>query len=245
MIYTNKSGVMTQISNILSVSNAYINDYLMAYKWLKADGTNIIGAYRPIAGSNVNKSKDITLKAKVKVDSLRDIGRRTALSGASSVIDNIRGRYLSIFFYRIDDNNFSVGYAGCVSNDLEMEVFGQYHIGDVLDIVGTEKTLTINGVVYNKTIEEMNTRNLSMMTVLHSADVLRDQKYNGQIANLQYITSDGIVQSDLTPAKVVVDLPAELSYNNIIVPAGTAGMWDSVNNKFLTSANPNNWILTN
>lgn len=241
-IYVNQSG-LRQVKNIYIASNAYINEYLQSYKWLKADGTNFIGAYRPIAGSNTNQSKDITLKATVKVDALRDIGKRTALSGASNVIDNIRGRYLCIAFYRKDADTFSVGYFGSVSNAEELEFFGDYHIGDTLDIEGTEKTLTINGVTYHKTTEEL-ARNLSMMAVLHSADALGDKKYNASISRIQYIAK-GVLYSDLSPAKVVKELPAELSYNNIIVPVGTAGMWDNCNKKFLTSASTNNWILTN
>ena len=242
-IYVTNERGLQNVKNIYIASDAFVNEYLQSFTWLKGDGNNFIAAYRPIPGSNINKSKDITMRAIVKIDDLRDIGKRTALSGASSVIDGIRGRYLSIAFYRKDADTFSVGYFGCVDASKELEFFGDYHIGDVLDIEGAETTLKVNGITYNKTTEEM-ARNLSIMAVLHSADVLGDKKFNASVSRLQYIAK-GVVYSDLIPAKVIKELPAELSYTNVSMPVGTVGMWDKINEKFLTSASTNNWILTN
>ena len=58
-------------SNLLFPTNTStpikINEYLEQYTWLQADGKTYISAYRPIPGSNTNKSSNVTLKAVLKV----------------------------------------------------------------------------------------------------------------------------------------------------------------------------------
>lgn len=224
-----------------------INEYIEGYNWLQADGRSIINAYRPISNSNTYKSKDITIRAVVKVDSLTSaIGKTTAVCGGSATetIDGVtvKYRFLNIVLYRIDETTFSVAYYGCVPTS-EAEYFGTYHIGDTLTIEGTEKTLTINGVTYNKTITENNTRNLSYLSVFQSSAAL-DKPYNAQIARFEYI-ANGTTYSSLVPAKVIKELPAELAYDKKVKAVGIVGMWDTINNKFLTSDNINNWSLSN
>lgn len=226
-----------------------INEYLERYNWLQADGSKFITAYRPIAGSNINKSKDVTIRAVVKVDSLTSaIGKTTAICGASvaETIDGVTVRYrlLNIVLYRIDETTFSVAYYGSVPTTSEAEYFGTYHLGDTLTIEGTEKTLTINGVTYNKTVAENNTRNLSNVAVLQSAAVLGDKPYNAQIARFEYI-ANGTTYSSLVPAKVIKELPAELSYDKTVKAVGTVGMWDLKNKLFMTSSTDNYWSVNN
>lgn len=225
-----------------------INEYLERYNWLKADGSKIINAYRPIAGSNTFKTKDVTIKTTIKVDSLTSaIGKTTSVCGASAAytVDgvSIRYKFLNIVLYRIDETTFSVGYYGAVPTT-ETEYFGTYHLGDTLIIEGTEKTLTINGVTYNKTIAEDNTRNLSNVGVLQSAAVLGDKPYAGQIAKFEYI-ANGIVYSSLIPTKVIKELPTELSYDGNVKAVDTIGMWDLINEKFMTSSTDNGWTINN
>lgn len=226
---------------------SYINEYIEGYNWLQADGRNIINAYRPMASSNTYKSKDVTIRAVVKVDSLTSaIGKTTAVCGGSATetIDGVtvKYRFLNIVLYRIDETTFSVAYYGCVPTT-EAEYFGTYHIGDTLTIEGTEKTLTINGVTYNKTITENNTRNLSYLSVFQSSAAL-DKPYNAQIARFEYI-ANGTTYSSLVPAKVIKELPAELAYDGKVKAVGTVGMWDIKNQKFLTSSDANYWSVNN
>lgn len=226
-----------------------INEYLERYNWLQADGSKYISAYRPIAGTNINKTNNITLRAIVKVDSLTSaIGAVTALSGGSTMYAyngvDTRYRWLSIAFKRLDANTFSVGYFGCNRATECTEFFDTYHIGDTLTIEGTEKTLTINGVTYNKTVAEED-KNLSMVAVLHSATVLGDKPYNAQIARFEYI-ANGTTYSSLIPAKIIKELPVELAYSDKTPrTVGTVGMWDIKNQKFLTSNDANYWSVNN
>ncbi len=225
-----------------------INEYLERYNWLQADGNKIINAFRPIAGSNTYKSKDVAIRAIIKVDSLTSaIGKTTAVCGASAVytIDDVSVRYkfLNIVLYRIDETTFSVAYYGAVPTS-KTEYFGTYHLGDTLTIEGTEKTLTINGVTYNKTVVEDNTKNLNNVGVLQSAAVLGDKPYNAQIARFEYV-ANGTTYSSLVPVKVIKELPTDLAYDGTIKEVGVVGMWDTINQKFLTSSAANYWSVNN
>ncbi len=218
-----------------------INEYLEGYDWLKGDGTNSIAAYRPIPGSNTYKSADVTLRAVLKVDELSTKGDINGVSGASLMTGDVRYRNLSIALKKLEDGRFAVGYFGCQPITNEKEFFGSYSLGSVLEIEGTEKSVTINGVTYDKTAEERG-QNLSTVAVLHSATVLGDKAYIGQIARFEYIAG-GTVFSSLIPAKATQDLPADMAYDGKEKAVGTVGMWDTVNEKFLTSSSANSWSV--
>lgn len=224
-----------------------INEYLERYNWLQADGSKYSVAYRPIAGSNTYKSKDVTMRTIIKVDSLNAIGSTTSVFGSSGLYNDVRQRQINLVLKRLDNTTFTVGYFSCAEKDLALDnssFVGTFNIGDTLEIEANENTITINGTVYNNPVSSIQTMNIVNFHVLYSGSSNGDRQYNAQIARVEYI-ANGTTYSSLVPAKVIKELPAELSYDKKVKAVGTVGMWDLKNKLFMTSSTDNYWSVNN
>lgn len=224
-----------------------INEYLERYNWLQSDGSKYTVSYRPIVGSNTYKSKDVTMKTIIKVDSLNAIGSTTSVFGSSGLYNDVRQRQLNLVLKRLDDTTFAVGYFSCAEKDLASDnnsFVGTFNIGDTLNIEANENTITINDTVYTNPVSSIQTMNLVNFHILYSGSSNGDKQYNAQIAKVEYIAND-TTYSLLVPAKVTKELPIELSYDEKVKAIGTIGMWDLKNEKFMTSSTDNNWSVNN
>lgn len=255
-------GLWDLVQNQLSINNnsastsgldveedpAEINEYLERHNWLRADGSKYSASYRPIAGSNTYKSKNVTMRTIIKVDSLNStVGSTTSVFGSSGLYDGVRQRQINLVLKRLDNTTFTVGYFSCAEKDLALDnnsFVGTFNIGDTLEIEASEGTITINGTVYNNPVSSIQTMNLVNFHVLYSGSSNGDKQYSAQIARVEYI-ADGTTYSSLVPAKVIKELPIELSYDGKVKDVGTVGMWDLKNEKFLTSSADNNWSVNN
>ncbi|MCQ2250600.1 MAG: hypothetical protein MJZ66_05770 [Bacteroidales bacterium] len=221
-----------------------INEYLEGYDWLRGDGSRYVPAYRVIPGSNTYKSKDVSIRAIIRPTALNyAAGTLVNVCGCSGSVDGVRYRQMNICLKVVDSNTYQVGYFSCVSNadTSALQFFGNYKVGEILEIEGNENSLTVNGVEYAIANESIQ-MNMPTFIALYSGSSNGGRSYAGEISKLEYL-ANGTVYSSLMPAKVVKELPAEMAYDGISKAVDTIGFWDSVNEKFLTSKDANGWSV--
>lgn len=224
-----------------------VNEYIEGYNWLNGDGSNYSVSFRPISGSNTFKSANITMRSIIKVDTLNPVGSTTSVFGSSGSINTIRHRLINLVIKALTANTFSIGYFSCASKDSALDdnnFVGNFNIGDTLVIEANENNIIINGVNYNNPVNSVQSMNLVNYHILNSGGSNGDRGYNAKLSKLEY-EADGTIYSSVIPAKIKKELPVELSYDNTTKEVGTVGLWDTINNKFLTSNNINKWVLSN
>ncbi len=226
--------------------NRTINEYLERADWLVGDGSHYISSYRPIAGSNTNKAPDVTIKAKLCVSQFAStVGTVTNICGSSIVSDGVRFRKSNLAIRAKSAYTFEVGYFAAVANVAEdLKFYGEYSMDDVLTIEATAQSMTINGKTYTLENENNNTLSLVDLIVLYSGSSNGGRAYGGDIAYLEY-WSKGVCNSQLVPCKVTKELPASMVNTATAQAVGSVGLWDTKNEKFLTSSAANTWQAIN
>lgn len=226
--------------------NRTINEYLERAGWLKGDGGHYVSSYRPIAGSNTNKAPDVTIKAKLRVSQFAsNVGTVTNICGSSIVSDGIRFRKSNLAIRAKSAYTFEVGYFAAVANVAEdLKFYGEYSMDDVLTIEATAQEMTINGKSY--TLENENNNNLGLvdLIVMYAGSSNGGRSYGGELAYIEY-WSKGVCNSQLIPCKVTKELPASMANTATAQPVGAVGLWDTKNEKFMTSSAANTWQAVN
>lgn len=226
--------------------NRTINEYLERADWLKGDGGHYVSSYRPIAGSNTNKAPDVTIKAKLRVSQFAsNVGIVTNICGSSIVSDGVRFRKSNLAIRAKSAYTFEVGYFAAVANVAEdLKFYGEYSLDDVLTIEATAQAMTINGKSYTLENENNNTLSLVDLIVLYAGSSNGGRSYGGELAYIEY-WSKGVCNSQLIPCKVTKELPASMANTATAQPVGAVGLWDTKNEKFMTSSAANTWQAIN
>lgn len=223
-----------------------INEYLERADWLVGDGSHYISSYRPIAGSNTNKAPDITIKAKIRVSKFAStVGTVTNICGSSIVSDGVRFRKSNLAIRAKSAYTFEVGYFAAVANIAEdLKYYGEFSMNDVLTIEATAQKMIINGKAYTLENEQDNNLGLVDLIVLYAGSSNGGRSYGGELAYIEY-WSKGVCNSQLVPCKVTKVLPASMANTATAQPVGAVGLWDTKNEKFMTSSAANTWQAIN
>lgn len=204
---------------------------VMPYKWIQGDGD----AYISLSSNKVTNG-NVVFEIEFLVDML-SAGTCTNVSGSSKTYNGIKQFAFGLSLIPYSESTFGCSYARLSQE--HPEPFGIFNVGDKLLVRVTDTTMDVNGTTYTIGTENYRGIDADINVFWNNYESDRNKRFRGSVSRIKLWNNDILVR-DLTPALSLVEIPAEKSYKNTIIPAETAGMWDSVEEKFYFNANRNN-----